>query len=369
MLQTADFQAECSEDFDWANRGEFWNSLRSEFVRPRKLRQRNPNPLILCGHGASMRIENRALVIRDGFTHYPQHQAAHRFFPRDLDLPDRIMLLDGSGTLSFEVLTWLSAQGVSLLRVNWKGEVASVSSGSGFAADPAKLHWQHETRENGQSRYRFAADIIRTKVIASIQTLETYIPNSRAREIAIAKAKVGIERLTGNAFSDMNEIFAIEGECASAYFASWHGLEIQWKGLGKRPVPKGWHVYSGRSSLATGVKAENRNASHPLNAMLNYGYAVKLATLKLQAIADGYDPTFGIMHNGKKGNPALVLDLIEPERPRVDAAILKLVREQRFAASDFVMRTNGSVRLSPQLARVVAAAVDSRSYSRDCCAS
>jgi CRISPR/Cas system-associated endonuclease Cas1 len=152
----------------------------------------------------------------------------------------------------------------------------------------------------------------------------------------------------------MNDIFAIEGECASAYFASWHGLEMQWKGLGKRPVPKGWHVYSGRSSLATGVKAENRNASHPLNAMLNYGYAVKLAALKLQAIADGYDPTFGIMHNGKRGNPAFMLDLIESERPCVDAAILKLVAEHRFAASDFIIRSNGSCRLSPQLGRVVA---------------
>ena len=91
-----------------------------------------------------------------------------------------------------------------------------------------------------------------------------------------------------------------------------------------------------------------------LNAMLNYRCAVKLAALKLQAIADGYDLAFGIMHNGKRGNPAFVLDLIEPERPRVDAAILKLVSEQKSAASDFIIRANGSCRLSPQLARAVA---------------
>lgn len=167
-----------------------------------------------------------------------------------------------------------------------------------------------------------------------------------------------MEKLAVGSFTDMNDIFAIEGECAAAYFASWHGLEIQWRSLARRPVPKGWHVYSGRSSLATGVKAENRNASHPLNAMLNYGYAVKLAALKLQAIADGYDPTFGIMHNGKpRGGPAFILDLIEPKRPAVDGAILKLVAEQRFAAADFIIRSNGSCRLSPQLARAVANAV------------
>jgi CRISP-associated protein Cas1 len=31
-------------------------------------------PLILSGHGISLRIEGGALTIRNGFTHYPQKQ-------------------------------------------------------------------------------------------------------------------------------------------------------------------------------------------------------------------------------------------------------------------------------------------------------
>ncbi|WP_174286288.1 CRISPR-associated endonuclease Cas1 [Sphingomonas bacterium] len=102
------------------------------------------------------------------------------------------------------------------------------------------------------------------------------------------------------------------------------------------------------------MKAENRNASHPVNAMLNYAYAVKLAQMQIQAIADGYDPTLGIMHNSKRGSAALILDLIEPERPRIDAMILAFTHRRKFAAADFVIRANGDCRLSPQLARVVA---------------
>ena len=79
--------------------------------------------------------------------------------------------------------------------------------------------------------------------------------------------------------------------------------------------------------------------------------------MQIQAIADGYDPTIGIMHNGKRGNPALILDLIEPQRPVVDAVILKLVRERRFSAADFILRTDGVCRLSPQLARMIATQV------------
>jgi CRISPR-associated endonuclease Cas1 len=339
---------------DWAGRSAHWQAEATSVFAKRKLRQRNPAPLILCGHGVSIRIQGGALVIRDGFTHYPQKQDCRRYFPRDLELPTRIILLDGSGTLSFDVLSWLAEQGVALARVKWTGEIATVASGTGYAADREKILWQQKTRADTAKRLAFAADVIRQKVANSILTLEQHIEPSHAREIALQKANVGIGRLASEAFTDINEIFAIEGECASAYFAAWHGIPIAWTGTNRKPVPENWRCYFGRSSLATGVKPENRNASHPVNAMLNYAYAVKLAHLQIQAIADGYDPTFGIMHNGKRGNPALILDLIEPERPKVDAAILKFVRERRFAAADFIIRRDGVCLLSQQLALMIA---------------
>lgn len=343
----------CDGD-QWAERSAHWLNETVANLPKRKLRQRNPAPLILNGHGVSMRIENGALVIRDGFTHYPQEQAKYRYFPRDLELPTRILLLDGSGTLSFDVLSWLAEQGVALARVKAAGEIATVASGTGYAADREKVDWQRATRADETARLAFAADLIRRKIIASIPTLEVHIPPSRSRDMALEKASAGIERLSRETFTDINTIFAIEGECASAYFRSWHGLPVSWKGLARRPVPQEWHAYNWRSSRATGVKPENRNASHPVNAMLNYAYAVKLAQLQIQTIADGYDPTLGIMHNSNRGSPAWVLDMIELERAAVDAIILQFVRDQTFAAADFVVRKDGVCRLSPQLARAVA---------------
>ena len=300
-----------------------------------------------------MRIEGGSLVIRDGFTHYPQKQISYRFFPRDLELPERILLLDGSGTLSFDVLSWLSEQGTTLARIKASGEVVTVASGSGYAADRQKVEWQKATRENPKKRLAFAADLIRQKIASSIPTLEVYIPPSKSRDMGLAKANAGIARLEREKFDDLNCIFAIEGECASAYFRSWHGLPVSWKGEQRHPVPQEWHAYNWRSSRATGVKPENRNASHPVNAMLNYAYAVKLAELKVRAVADGYDPTLGIMHSSHRGSPAWVLDMIELERSAVDAAILQFVRDHTFAAADFNLRKDGVCRLSPQLARAV----------------
>jgi CRISP-associated protein Cas1 len=360
MLDVAIANSE-SDEADWAERNELWRQLAEAEKPKRKLRQRNPSPLILNGHGVAMRIENGSLVIRDGFTHHPQQQAKYRFFPRDLDLPTRILLLDGSGTLSFDVLSWLAEQGVALARLKSTGEIATVASGTGYAADPEKVKWQQETRADNAKRLSFASEIIRRKLIASIATIEDRFELSPARECAISKANAGIDRLAQSTISEMSTIFAIEGECAKAYFATWKPVSLHWTGTTRRPIPAEWQCFTSRSSLLSERIPKNRRASHPVNAMLNYAYAVKQAQLQIQTVADGYDPTLGIMHNRHQGSAAYVLDLIEPERPKIDAAILDFVQNRSFAAADFVITRDGVCRLSPQLARMIASIVSSSS--------
>ncbi len=351
MFEIANFQSDNSAD-DWALRSEFWRSQSANSIKPRKRRERNSNPLILTGHGNSMRIENGALSIKQGFSHYPQKAECHRYFPGSRDIPERILLLDGSGSLSFDVLSWLGEQGIALARIKWTGEVAIVANGTGYASDRAKVDWQIEQRDNDDKRKAFAIDLVTRKLIASIETLERHVPESTKKATALAWHRNAITRLEQEHFPTVNDLRGIEGQAATLYFGSWQGLPIKWSG--KRPVPDDWHHYDIRSSMANGPKPQNRNASHPLNAMLNYAYTVKLAQMQIQAVADGYDPTIGIMHHGRRGKPSYIFDLIEPERPKVDAAILQFVANQSFAAADFVILKDGGCRLSPQLARTVA---------------
>lgn len=336
---------------EWTARSEHWLAQSIASKSPRGLRERQSSPLVLCGDGVHLRIEKGTLHIRGGLTHYPQERETYRFFRGDLDLPSRIVAVDCSGGLSFDVLAWLAEQEVGLVCVDWKGEGVSVLSCNGYSADPKKVAWQQETRHDEAARLAFAADLIRRKIVASITTLEDHIAPSRLRTIALEKARVGIERLEKEQISDLNDIFAIEGECASSYFGAWRGLPIAWKATKQYPIPEAWLKYGGRSSLATGVKAENRNASHPINAMLNYAYGVKLVQMQIDAVAEGYDPTLGVMHNRKRGKERFVLDLIEPERPKIDAVVLKLIVDHPLSGADFTIRYNGGCRLSPQLAR------------------
>jgi CRISP-associated protein Cas1 len=86
---------------------------------------------------------------------------------------------------------------------------------------------------------------------------------------------------------------------------------------------------------------------------LNYAYTVLESEFRIKVIADGYDPTIGIMHEGRDGSSKFVFDLMEPERPKVDRAVLDFVKSTVFDPANFTIRTDGVVRLNPQLARHV----------------
>ena len=105
-------------------------------------RQPRRNPLILAGHGVSLRIEAGTLLVRTGFTHYPQKQETYRFFKGDADLPPRIIMLDGSGSITFDVVTWLNQQKVPLIKIDWTGNAVTVISGDSFAGNRERVAWQ-----------------------------------------------------------------------------------------------------------------------------------------------------------------------------------------------------------------------------------
>jgi CRISPR/Cas system-associated endonuclease Cas1 len=55
------------------------------------------------------------------------------------------------------------------------------------------------------------------------------------------------------------------------------------------------------------------------------------------------------------GSSKFIFDLMEPERPRVDRAVLDFVKGHVFNPADFVIRADGVCRLNPEMARMVVA--------------
>jgi hypothetical protein len=94
-------------------------------------------------------VHQGTLLVRNGFTHYPQTAQEQRFFPGDAKLPPRIIVLDCDGSISLDVLAWLSRHTIPLIQINWQGEVTSVVGNYGTPIDPAFRQAQLDALTNG----------------------------------------------------------------------------------------------------------------------------------------------------------------------------------------------------------------------------
>src|ERR1051325_11426924 len=119
------------DDAEWAERSAYWEQQTAWAPRHPHQKRKHRNPLVLGGHGVRLRIDRGSLLVQNGFTHYPQRREEWRFFPGHPDLPSRIVVVDADGRITFDVLAWLSTQGIPLVQVNWRGEALIVAGGVG----------------------------------------------------------------------------------------------------------------------------------------------------------------------------------------------------------------------------------------------
>ncbi len=342
---------EAREEAAWAERGQLWESVAAQKPSPpRSYRWRKVErkPLVLVGHGVRLRVHQGTLLVQNGFTHYPQKREELRLFPGDRRLPSRIIALDSDGSISLDVIKWLSQQSIPLVLLSWQGEVVSVV-GDGAVYDPALRDSQLAAHCSG-ARLQISTEFIRGKITNSCDTLVT-LPPSPAIDAAVDKLEVILGELRQTPPIDIDSLLLAEAQAAYAYFMAWQMLPLRWKGIGRKPIPPEWHHVVARPSMASG---RNRHATHPVNAILNYAYAVLESQVRIAAVAQGLDPTIGYLHAHRPRRAALVYDLMEPLRPRVDRLVLGFVRSHTLSPNDFVLSADGVCRLHPQLARHVA---------------
>ncbi|MDA8051106.1 MAG: CRISPR-associated endonuclease Cas1 [Rhodospirillales bacterium] len=338
----------------WAERSAFWREQFDKPANKRAAKQRERQPLILSGHGMGLRINHGALEVRNGFTHYPQTREQWRLFPGDPRLPSRIVLLDGSGAVTLDVLAWLAEQNIPLIQFDWRGNVVAAIGTNSLGADPLLLQRQVMAAENPKRSVAIAAWLVREKLRSSRLTLERMAPASAAREAAIARIEGEIARLGQPWAGSKTALLGLEGKCAEVYFNAWRAIPLAWKGTDRRPIPDTWRAVGIRG---TSKGRRNRFARHPVQAMLNYGYAVLESQVRIETARVGLDLATGFLHEMRSDRPALILDLMEPLRPAIDASVLGFATAQTFTPADFTIGRDGTCRLHPQLARRVVAEI------------
>jgi len=76
--------------------------------------------------------------------------------------------------------------------------------------------------------------------------------------------------------------------------------------------------------------------------------------MSIALLAQGFDPSLGIAHSDKEGRASLAYDMIEAARPYIDAWMVALLAETRFAAGDFDGDARGGVRVTRPLTSYLA---------------
>ena len=160
------------DDLSWAERCGHWLNIPVGKRGPGRLPRQRHEPLVITGHGMGLRIHNGALVVRDGFTHYPQVLKELRFFPGASNLPSRVIVVDGSGSLSFDVMDWLAQQRIPLIRIDWRGNVVTVLSHA-YGLNPKHVRSQLEAVAHGRG-VPIAIGLIEQKLRNSVATLRTF---------------------------------------------------------------------------------------------------------------------------------------------------------------------------------------------------
>jgi CRISPR-associated protein Cas1 len=350
-----------SDGHEWAERSSYWLSQANQVPSQGRRKHRDRQPLILSGHGLRLRVDHGTLFIQNGFTHYPQRREEYRLFPGDWRLPSRIVILDGSGSITLEVLRWLADTNVPLAHINWRGEVIQFVGGSGYAINPRLAQAQLAARKNGRWLV-LSRKLVSEKIANSIATLREAFPKLPKIKAGVAKLRVLAREMKHAAPATVDDLLGMEGKAAIAYFEAWYEFPIRWKGTDRNPVPDDWQRIGRRLSMASNGKSRrNQYATHPVNAMLNYAYGMLENQVRAQVIASGLDPTIGYFHGSFRGKHALVFDLMEPLRPVVDRGILEFAQQTVFTPADFTLASDGACRLNPQLARNVVRIVDSQS--------
>lgn len=116
-------------------------------------------------------------------------------------------------------------------------------------------------------------------------------------------------------------LLGTEGDAAAQYFRHFQGM------LSASVVEAQELAFPGRV---------RRPATDPVNAALNYAYALLLADVVRAVMACGLDPHHGFLHSSGRNKPALALDLAEEFRAAIaDSVVIGAFNNGELARADF----------------------------------
>jgi CRISPR-associated endonuclease Cas1 len=299
---------------------------------------------VLSGYNVRIRIDRRHLAVEDGCG-LERREARFSKAPSRLR---RLVVLGHTGFVSLEALRWLADAKAALVVIDGDGTVIASTA-------PQRI--------NDPRLRRLQALAIGTPIGVEItrELLGRKVEGQR-RVLATIGA---LDPVKASAFDEflgriaearsIEECLGAESVSAAHYFRAWESrVAARFVKRDAAAVPQHWRAFGGRSSHITG---NPRTATDPVNAMLNYLYALLEAETRIALLTFGIDPGLGFAHADVSNRDALALDVMEAARPAVDSWLLDLLATRPLKVREFIEGRDGRCRLTPPLAHELAASI------------
>ena len=236
--------------------------------------------------------------------------------------------------VSLSALRWLADQDASFVMLERDGSVLA-TTGPVCPSDARLRRAQCLAHQSGAA-LQISRELIGKKLEGQKRLVREKLNLPQAVD-SISRAREAI-----NGAQTIKEIRLLESRGAYAYWDAWNELPISFPKSDLRRVPDHWRTFRNRVSPLTGSP---RLATNPLNAMLNYLYALLESEARLAVAALGLDPGLGVMHMDTPTRDSLACDVMEPVRPLVDAYVVNWVSRQTLKRDWFFEQRDGSCRL------------------------
>jgi CRISPR-associated endonuclease Cas1 len=310
---------------------------QQNFTLPYPPLQVRAGVLVADGYGTSLRVLYGRLHIEDGIGPHRRSLIVDRAGSG----LERLVLLGKTGSLTLEALAWLRAIGAALVHLGPDGALLAHSVPLGYDGHPIR-------------RAQALAPTTGLDVSLACYLIAEKLDGQRAN---LARLKVSdlaaFDRLREvlKHATTIEEVRLWEAQAAAIYWNAWHTVPLRLRGRDLARMPAHWARYDSRASILTGAP---RAATNPVNALLNYLYALLESEARLALLAVGLDPTLGVLHADQRNRDSFALDAMEPIRPAVDAFVLDLLEERILTSRDFAELPNGICRVRAPLTHELA---------------
>jgi CRISPR-associated endonuclease Cas1 len=293
--------------------------------------------LVVDGFGIALRVLNRGkLCVEDGIGRQRRSLTLDR---AGCGL-ERLVLIGAAGYVTLEALAWLRAIGAALVQIGRDGEVLAHSVPLGYDGHPIRRA-QALAVTNGLD-LAIARELIAGKLDGQRRILVRL--GADLREFDKLRAAL-------DTADSIERVRVVEANAAALYFPAWRDVRIRFRDRDLARIPPRWLRCDSRASVLTGAP---RAATSPINALRNYILACLESEARLALLAQGLDPTLGVLHADQRNRDSLALDAMEPVRADVDAFLLDLLEDREFTARDFGELPNGICRIAAPLTHELA---------------